>query len=55
MEKKPRKNMSIRVDVELLEQIRCIAKQEGRTISKQAYYWLRRAVRAYQQEQEEKK
>ncbi len=50
MEKKRYRNMSIRVDVELYQQIQCIAQAENRTVSRQAYYWLRRAVWSYLQE-----
>ncbi len=44
MERKLRRNMSIRVDVEMYEKVQRIAQKEYRTVSQQAFYWLRQAI-----------
>ncbi len=49
MKKQPRRNLSVRVDLELFEQVQRIAEREQRTVSGQTCYWLRRAVWADQQ------
>ncbi len=54
MEKKQKKTVSIRVDVDVLEKLRKIAREEGRTVNGQIYYWLRRVLWAYEAEKAEK-
>ncbi len=50
MEKKQKRTVSIRMDVDILEKLHEIAREEGRTVNGQVYYWLRRALWAYEEE-----
>ncbi len=44
MKKKEYKYTSIRIDIETYEALKSIALYEGRTVSRQALYWIRRAI-----------